>query len=130
MQDALTITFEAIVLSFLALMIYDFVRNFPPPPSHPRAEMPSLLDDSPEVTDPWFEPLPEVAVIRGKQEPEPKAQLLLLPAVFPRETKQWMRADELMAESIRSLKKRAAEARVKKYSSMTKAELVEALLRT
>jgi len=123
MQDALTLTFETIALLFLSLMAYDFVRNFPPLPSHPRAEVPSLID-------PWFEPLPEVAVIRGKQEPEPKVQLLLLPAVFPRETKQWMRADELMAESIRSLKKRAAEARVKKYSSMTKAELVEALLRT
>ncbi len=135
MQDILTTAFEAITLSFLTIMCIDFVHNFPHPtqpkiPCHPRIEIPSLLDAAPRTApDPWFEPLTEVAMITGKQEEPPKVdQLLLAPAIFQRETKDWMKADELMKESIRSLKKHASQAGIKRYSNMTKNELIEALL--
>jgi hypothetical protein len=125
MQDLLTVAFEAIALSFLVIMSIDFVRNFP---FHPRLEhSPEPQRTFPTVTDPWDGEI-ETPMIKGEQDPEPKVQLLLLPAVFPREMKGWQRADELMKESIRSLKKHASQTGIKRYSNMTKNELIEALL--
>jgi hypothetical protein len=108
MQDVLTITFETVVLSFLGLMAYDFVRNFPPIPSHPRIEVPSLLDDSPEVTNTVPEPLQPplnecLGQVTGKQE---------------------SRLDEM---TIRELKQMARAAKIRGYGDMRKAQLIEAL---
>jgi hypothetical protein len=71
----------------------------------------------PEVSDPWFEPLAEVAVIAGKQEQKLKPQLLLAPA----------KECDLSKMTVAELRKMAQALKVKGARAMKKKDLLTAL---
>jgi len=86
------------------------------------------------LSDPWDLPLADshseslepISGIDLRALAEP--QLLLPPAGFPHESKYWMKADALMNMTIRQLKSLAKERQLHRYGSLTKTELIEALL--
>lgn len=138
LQNILTLSIDAIALSFAAMMVIDFssaiVRLWC------KSASPSLRknvgicvetlapifediseESAEKIADPWTLPLASSTIeLCPKAKPARQSQnVLLLPSASP--------VDNLIQLNIRQLKKKASAAKVRNYNVMTKAQLVQAL---
>jgi hypothetical protein len=111
-QEFLTVSFEFVAIVPLVLMVVDFVLR-----QVNRASAQDL-DVVHEVTPNY----------KGWDYVQPGTDWQEWNCPLPVTTTYWRRADELLAKSIRELKKAASKEHIKNYGDMRKSELVEALL--
>ena len=119
-QNILTLSIDAIALSFVALMAIDFA--FTLAAAWCKCGNHKTQGMCAETLAPIFEDIPEVQEMRiGTVKP-------IFEDVLEVEmcTKKPLGA-HLLESSIRDLKKQASVAKIKNYSVLTKAQLVEAL---
>lgn len=118
LQNILTLSIDVIALSFAAIMIIDFAlvisKAWCKSANHKRCGICA------ETLAPIFEDVPEVTMSTITEILEPT--LIDTPSVS-----MCTGSTQIPQFSIRELKKQASVAKIKNYSLLTKAQLVEAL---